>query len=53
MIISGHTHSAKVEERAGVLCSNRGSAGGTFDLPVTLAKITVSDGVLRPRIVPL
>ena len=53
-VISGHSHRAKIEERAGVLYLNPGSAGPCrFDLPVTLAKITVTDGALRANIVPL
>jgi putative phosphoesterase len=53
-VISGHSHRAKIEERAGVLYLNPGSAGPCrFDLPVTLAKLTVTDGALRTRIVSL
>jgi hypothetical protein len=54
MVVSGHTHRAEIEERQGVLYLNPGSAGPRrFDLPVTLAKVTVADGTVRAHIVNL
>ena len=54
VVVSGHTHRAEVRRRQGVLYLNPGSAGPRrFDLPVTLAKVSVADGVVRARIVKL
>ena len=53
-VISGHSHRAKIDERDGVLYLNPGSAGPRrFNLPVTVAKIDVTDGMLRASIVSL
>ena len=54
MVVSGHTHRAEREERQGVMYLNPGSAGPRrFDLPVTLAKVMVDDGVLSTSIITL
>jgi putative phosphoesterase len=54
VVVYGHSHKAEVQERAGVIYLNPGSAGPRrFDLPVTLAKVTVSNGVVQTRIVRL
>jgi predicted phosphodiesterase len=54
MVVSGHTHRAEIEERQGVLYLNPGSAGPRrFDLPVTLAKVTVVDKVVDAHIITL
>jgi putative phosphoesterase len=54
MVVSGHTHRAEIEEREGVLYLNPGSAGPRrFDLPVTLAKVQLTDGTITARIVAL
>ena len=54
VVVSGHTHRAEKHVRNGVLYLNPGSAGPRrFDLPVTLAKVSVADGVVRARIVKL
>lgn len=47
VVVSGHSHQAKVERRRGVLYLNPGSAGPLrFRLPVTVAVVTVGrDGV--------
>jgi putative phosphoesterase len=46
MVVSGHSHKAKVEVREGVVYFNPGSAGPRrFALPVTLGFVTVEDGV--------
>lgn len=54
MVISGHSHRASVETRHAVVYLNPGSAGPRrFDLPVTLAKVTVANGEAKARIVTL
>ena len=52
VVVSGHTHQAKVERRKGVLFLNPGSAGPRrFRLPVTVARVTVEDGQVEAEIV--
>ena len=54
VVVSGHTHRAEKHVRDGVLYLNPGSAGPRrFDLPVTLARVGVTDGAVRARIVKL
>lgn len=54
VVVSGHSHQAKIEERGGVLFVNPGSAGPRrFKLPVTLAELLVDDGAVSARIVEL
>jgi uncharacterized protein len=46
MVVSGHSHKAKVEVKDGVVYFNPGSAGPRrFSLPVTVGFVTVGDGV--------
>jgi putative phosphoesterase len=46
MVVSGHSHKASVQVRAGVIYFNPGSAGPRrFSLPVTVGFVTVEDGV--------
>jgi uncharacterized protein len=46
VVVYGHSHKAAVERRGEVLYLNPGSAGPRrFQLPVTLALVTVADGV--------
>ena len=53
-VISGHTHKPLVEVKDGVLYVNPGSAGPRrFRLPVTVGRLTVQDGQLRPEIIEL
>lgn len=53
-VISGHSHQPSIETRNGILYLNPGSAGPRrFNLPVTLALVTVTAGTLEPRIVAL
>jgi uncharacterized protein len=53
-VIFGHSHRPSIEWRDGVLFFNPGSAGPRrFALPVTLGRIEIVDGELRPEIVPL
>lgn len=53
-VISGHSHRPSQETRNGVLYLNPGSAGPRrFNLPITVALITISNTALEARIVPL
>ena len=53
-VIFGHSHQPDIAWRDGVLFFNPGSAGPRrFRLPVTLGRIEVKDGELRPEIVSL
>jgi uncharacterized protein len=46
MVVSGHSHKAKVEVKDGVIYFNPGSEGPRrFSLPVTVGFVTVEDGV--------
>jgi hypothetical protein len=54
VVVSGHSHQAKVARRGGVLYLNPGSAGPRrFRLPVTLARVTVESGTVEAEIVEL
>ncbi|MGA7521052.1 MAG: metallophosphoesterase family protein [Acidobacteriaceae bacterium] len=54
VVVSGHSHHAKVERRKGVLYLNPGSAGPRrFRLPVTAARVTVESGRVEAEIVEL
>jgi uncharacterized protein len=51
VVVTGHSHKPKVEEREGVLYVNPGSAGPRrFTLPVTAGELTISKGAVRARI---
>jgi putative phosphoesterase len=53
-VIYGHSHQPAIETRDGVLYLNPGSAGPRrFSLPISLARITVSGGMLTPELVTL
>ena len=53
-VISGHSHKPSVERRDGVLFINPGSAGPRrFKLPVSLARLTIENGLIEARIIPL
>lgn len=53
-VISGHSHKPSRETRNAVLYLNPGSAGPRrFNLPVTIALITITKEMLEARIVPL
>ncbi len=53
-VIFGHSHEPSIERRAGVLYLNPGSAGPRrFRLPISLARVQVSDTRLAPEIVSL
>ena len=54
VIIYGHSHKPLVENRNGVLYLNPGSAGRRrFSLPVTVARLSISDSVPYAEIVEL
>ena len=53
-VIFGHSHRPGAELRDGVLFLNPGSAGPRrFSLPVTIARLTVSGGMISHEIVEL
>ena len=53
-VVFGHSHVPSIETRKGVLFLNPGSAGPRrFKLPVTVARVIVSDAGIRPEIVQL
>ncbi len=53
-VISGHSHIAKQEVRAGVLYFNPGSAGPRrFKLPVTVGRLIVESGNVRGEVVKI
>lgn len=50
VVVSGHTHQPKSEERNGVLYLNPGSAGPRrFRLPITVALLHVEDGSVSAK----
>ena len=51
VVVYGHSHKPLIEHRQGVLYLNPGSAGPRrFNLPVTLALVEVTPGVISPRL---
>ena len=53
-VIYGHSHSPHLERKNGVLFLNPGSAGPRrFTLPVTLARLKVSNNAVHPELVEL
>ena len=54
VVIYGHSHIPNQETRNGVLYFNPGSAGPRrFKLPVTIGKLTISEGKVRGEIIPI
>jgi uncharacterized protein len=54
VVISGHSHKPRIEERAGVLFVNPGSAGPRrFKLPITLGELMIERGTVTARYVEL
>jgi putative phosphoesterase len=54
VVISGHSHKPRIDERDGVVYVNPGSCGPRrFKLPVTVGEIRVSGSAVTPRIVDL
>jgi len=53
-VVFGHSHQPSIETREGILYLNPGSAGPRrFNLPVSVARVTVSGQRMRPEIVTL
>ncbi len=54
VVVYGHSHRAQIQERQGVMYLNPGSAGPRrFNLPISLATITVGGGKVDARILEL
>jgi len=54
VIISGHSHRARIETKTGVLYLNPGSAGPRrFKLPIAVAILVLSDQAILPRILEI
>ncbi len=54
VVLYGHSHQPKVEEKNGVLYFNPGSAGPRrFKLPVSVGKLFIEDGRARGEIIQL
>lgn len=54
VVVAGHSHRPRAEERDGVLYVNPGSAGPRrFRLPISAAELKIERGVVTPRIVEL
>ncbi|UGB39841.1 metallophosphoesterase family protein [Frateuria soli] len=54
VVVSGHSHKPLVEERAGVLYVNPGSAGRRrFKLPIGVGELLIDGHEVTPRIVEL
>lgn len=54
VVISGHSHQPLIEQRAGMLFINPGSAGPRrFKLPVSVAHLYIEDATVRAEIVEL
>jgi uncharacterized protein len=53
-VVYGHSHRPAIETRGGVLYLNPGSAGPRrFDLPISIARVSVSGREVRPELVTL
>src|ERR1700726_840391 len=54
VIVFGHSHQPKIEEKNGVLYFNPGSAGPRrFSLPVSVGRLTIGAGKVRAQLVEL
>jgi putative phosphoesterase len=54
VVVSGHSHRPKAEERGGIWYVNPGSAGPPrFRLPISAAELKLEGGIVTPRIVEL
>jgi hypothetical protein len=54
VVVFGHSHRPLAERRHGVLWFNPGSAGPRrFRLPVSVGRLVIEDGRVRPRLIPL
>ena len=54
VVVSGHSHQPKVDERGGVLYVNPGSAGPRrFRLPIAVGEVTIERGRVSARVTEL
>ena len=54
VVVTGHTHRPKIEEKSGVLFLNPGSAGPKrFTLPITVATLSVEGAAVTAEIIEL
>lgn len=54
IVITGHTHIPRIEREGALLRLNPGSAGPRrFNLPVTVARLTIHRGRATARLIPL
>lgn len=54
IVISGHSHKPKIEQRKGVLYFNPGSAGPRrFSLPISLGLLEINGAAIVPRLIEL
>ena len=54
VVVSGHSHQPRIDERDGVLYVNPGSCGPRrFKLPISLGELRISGGSVKPRLVEL
>lgn len=54
VIVTGHSHQPRIEQRAGILHLNPGSAGPRrFKLPVTVAVLEIEQGRASARVIEL
>ncbi|MGJ7502972.1 metallophosphoesterase family protein [Variovorax sp. ZT5P49] len=54
VVVSGHSHKPKVEERDGVLYVNPGSAGPRrFKLPISVAELVIDGASVTARVVSI
>jgi putative phosphoesterase len=54
VVVSGHSHKPKIEERGGVLYVNPGSCGPRrFNLPIAVGELRVSGAAVDARVVEL
>ena len=54
VVVYGHSHQPKIEEKNGVLYFNPGSAGPRrFNLPVSVGRLTIEAGKVRAELVEL
>jgi putative phosphoesterase len=54
VVVSGHSHKPRIEERGGVLYVNPGSAGPRrFKLPVSIGELLIDSGTVRANLAEL
>lgn len=54
IVVFGHSHQPLIERVDDVIYFNPGSAGPRrFKLPISLGRITIIDGDIRPELIPL